>query len=94
MVFRKRKDVVARPEGSKTLIFQQSTGRVSILNSTSTFLWEHCDGHLTVEQLTELLRQCYEIPQAYSGPPALQELVTRHLEVLQKAEYLEIAPAA
>jgi hypothetical protein len=93
MLFRKKEDVVSRREGDKTLVFHQNPGWVCILNSTSTFLWEHCTGELSVEDLVNLLTDRYEIPDTYAEPSDLRNLVTRHLELLQKADLLESTTA-
>jgi hypothetical protein len=89
MIFSRRTDVLSRREGDKTLLFHQTTGRLCILNPTSTFLWEHCDGSTTPEQIAELLPQRFEMPEEYGEGNDVLSLVTRHLSLLEKAQLLE-----
>lgn len=93
MVFSRKEDVVSRREGNKTLIFHQNPGWVCILNPTSTFLWEHCEGERTVAELAELLTARFDIPKAYAAPADLENLVSQHLELLHKADLLQSAAA-
>ena len=92
MLFRQSPDVIARPEGSKTLVFHQKSGRFCILNSTSFFLWEQCTGEKTCEQLSQLLADQFEIPGELAEPGHLLNLVNQHLAVLHKARLLETVP--
>ncbi len=90
MKFRKKEGAsISRREGDKTFVFHQSRGWVCILNPTATFLWEHCTGDLTAEEMADLLADRFEIPEAYADPSQLLNLVTEHLRLLQQGDLLE-----
>ena len=89
MLFCRKEDVVSRREGDKTLVFHQNPGWACILNPTSTFLWEHCEGKLTVAELAELLAARFDVPEAYAERADLEDLVTQDLKLLVKADLLE-----
>lgn len=94
MKFRKKEGAaISRREGDKTFVFHQAGGWVCILNSTATFLWEHCTGDRTTQELAKLLSDRFEIPEAYAEPAQLLNLVTEHLEFLQKVDLLESTAA-
>lgn len=89
MIFRKRPDIIARPEGNKMLVFRQEIHRVFILNPTSTFLWESCTGERPVEEIGRMLAERFELPEEYAEPSRRTDLVTGHLDLLCKAGLLE-----
>ena len=93
MIFSKSDHVVSRPEGDKTIVLDQERGRVYILNSTSAFLFEHCTGKMTPEQMVNSLPDRFEIPEGYAEPSQLLNLVTQHLDLLRKARLLKTVEA-
>ena len=93
MIFSRNDEVVSRPEGDKAIVLDQKTGRVYILNSTSAFLFEHCTGEVTPEQMANALTDRFEIPESYAEPSRLLNLVTRHLDLLSKARLLKTVAA-
>lgn len=89
MSYRQSQEVVARREGDKTLIFQQKTGWLCILNSTSTFIWEHLNGVSSPAEITDLLLRCFDVPDEWNDPTRLRDLVEQHLDLLCKGQLLE-----
>lgn len=93
MNYRQSEEVVARREGDKTLIFQQKTGWLCILNSTSTFIWENLDGASSPAEMTDLLLRRFDVPDEWADPALLRELVEQHLDLMCKGQLLELDAA-
>jgi hypothetical protein len=93
MKFRKKPDIVARREGNKTFVFHQEFRRLFILNPTSTFIWESCAGEHAPEEIAQLLAERFDLPEEYAEPSRLADVVTHHLELLQKAGFVEAVAA-
>jgi len=87
MTFRQSADVIARREGGQTLVFHQKTGWICILNPSSTFLWESCDGR-TAEEIVLRIRDEFSTPGECEGD-GLLDMVERHLDLMQKGQLLE-----
>jgi hypothetical protein len=88
-IYKRSAEVITRREGDSSLAFEQSTGWVCIMNKTSRFLWEHCTGENSVEDLTELLRQHFDLSEFSEEEGSLLEIVGRHLDLMHKGMLVE-----
>lgn len=93
MILRRNPEVVARREGDKTLVFQQETGWICILNPTSTFIWEQFEGELSAEDLTERICREFTLPEPCTEPEELRGVVDQHLDLMLKGQLLEAVEA-
>jgi hypothetical protein len=88
-LYRQRPDVIVRQEGASTLVFEQSAGRICVMNETSAFILAHCTEGTSIEDLADLLRKKFDFSQCSEGDTSLAELVTQHVQLLQEARILE-----
>jgi hypothetical protein len=72
--------ITIRELPGETLVYDHERHKAHCLNGTAALVWRHCDGHTTVEDLAELLRQKLHIPEADAvARLALEQLSRRHL---------------
>src|SRR5213595_1501616 len=81
---RKRMTVATAAGGDGLHVFDHQQQQAYALNTTSALVWQHCDGHTTPEQLTELLRQNFNVSRAQA-----EQLTWLTLDELGKANLLE-----
>ena len=81
---RKRTTVAMAAEGDGLHVFNHQQQQTFALNTTSALVWQHCDGHTTPEQLTELVRQNCNVSCAQA-----EQLTWLALDELGKANLLE-----
>lgn len=48
---RRREGVLLQGFGDETVLYDESTKRVHVLNATARLIWEHCNGTTTVDEL-------------------------------------------
>ncbi len=85
---------MANPQRSTTIIteavgdglgvFDRTRKQSYVLNATSALVFQHCDGQTTPEQLTELLRQKFNLSRGQA-----EQLLELSLEKLHKADLLQ-----
>ena len=80
----RRRTTVARAAGGDGLRVFDHQQQEYALNATSALVWQHCDGQTTPEQLTELLRQNFNVSRAQA-----EQLTWLALDELGKANLLE-----
>src|SRR5205814_4137846 len=81
----RKRTTVAMPTGGDGLhVFDHQQQQEYALNTTSALVWQHCDGQTTPEQLTELLRQKFNVSRAQG-----EQLTWLALDELGKANLLE-----
>src|SRR5947209_20049932 len=80
---RKRTTVATAAGGGELRVFDCQQ-QAYALNTTSALVWQHCDGQTTPEQLTELLRQNFNVSRAQG-----EQLTWLTLDELGKANLLE-----
>ena len=80
-------DIVAQELFDETVIYDLKRDKIHALNPTAAFVWQHCNGHRTREELAILLQQEFQAPQA-------DALLNLTLDRLEKAHLLagEVAP--
>src|SRR5262245_13619401 len=77
----KRKDVSERTIEGEILILDRSNGRVHHLNSTASYIWQHCDG-LTTKAIAKQLAEAFQVDAALAEPDVvalLGEMKTMNL---------------
>jgi len=81
---RKKTTVAMAADGDGLHVFNHQQQQAYALNTTSALVWQHCDGQTTPEQLTELLRQNFNVSRAQG-----EQLTWLTLDELGKANLLE-----
>lgn len=85
----KNPDVILREEEEgKYLVFNPENGLPLIMNETSHFIWNQCDGKTGFEAIKSLLSQQYELAQTDITAEELGRIVEGHLLLLEKAKLL------
>jgi len=79
----KNKAVVTEAVGDGLGVFDPEQRRSFVLNATSALVFEHCDGETTPRQLTELLRQKFNVSETQA-----EKLLRLTLDELQTAGLL------
>src|SRR6266487_978195 len=81
---RKKTTVAMAADGDGLHVFNHQQQQAYALNTTSALVWQHCDGHTTPEQLTELVRQKFNVSRVQA-----EQLTWLALDELGKANLLE-----
>src|SRR6266516_7060700 len=81
---RKRTTVATAAGGDGLHLFDHQQQQAYALNTTSALVWQHCDVHTTPEQLTELVRQKFNVSRAQG-----EQLTWLALDELGKANLVE-----
>jgi hypothetical protein len=83
--------VSTTPVGDGLAVFDSVQEQSFVLNATSALVFQHCDGRTSPQQMTEIVRQRFNVPAVEA-----QKLVELALDELQAAHLLqaEVAPAA
>src|SRR6266487_4252241 len=81
---RKRTTVAMAADGDGLHVFNHQQQQAYALNTTSALVWQHCDGQTPPEQLTELVRQKFNVSRAEG-----EQLTWLALDELGKANLLE-----
>ena len=79
---RREKDLIVRPLGDETLVYDLARDKAHCLNATAAAVWQHCDGRTSVPQLAGVLRRECRIA-------ADDDVVWLALRQWQKARLLE-----
>ena len=74
-------DIVVQDLFDEMVIYDLKRDKIHALNPTAAFVWQHCDGGHTTEELIELLKQEFKTPQT-------DALLVLTLERLNKAHLL------
>lgn len=61
MQYRKRENLTVQSVDEETLILDLDSNHIHQLNPTASFIWELCDGTMSVERLAEVFAGNYEI---------------------------------
>jgi PqqD family protein of HPr-rel-A system len=69
-------------------VFDSERAQSFVLNSTSALVFQHCDGQTSPQQMTELLRRKFNLPQAEA-----EQLVRLALDELETAGLLQSSGA-
>src|SRR5215217_4304699 len=77
------KDLVTVALSDERIIYDPRNGQAHHLNSTLTWIWQHCDGSRTAEELAQAIQQ-------ETGAADMVGLIGRGLILLARANLLEI----
>jgi hypothetical protein len=58
----RKADLVVEELTSETVIYDTTSHRAHCLNKTASFIWQHCDGQTSVEELAKRLSECVGLP--------------------------------
>ena len=61
MIPRRRTDLIAREVDGEALILDRAAGKVHQLNATAAFIWDHCDGASSMEEMVSWLASAYGV---------------------------------
>ncbi|MBK9132593.1 MAG: PqqD family protein [Gammaproteobacteria bacterium] len=64
MQYRKRENLTVQSVDEETLILDLDSNHIHQLNPTASFIWELCDGNMSVDRLAELFAENYGIDGA------------------------------
>lgn len=76
--------VISEAMGDGLAVFDPQLQKPYVLNATSALVFQHCDGQTTPQQLTELLRQKFNVARSQA-----EQLTWLALDELQKANLLQ-----
>ncbi|HEY0604036.1 MAG TPA: PqqD family protein, partial [Herpetosiphonaceae bacterium] len=76
--------VITEAVGDGLGVFDPQRNQSYVLNATSALVFGHCDGQTTPQQLTERLRQKFNLPRGQA-----EQLLTLTLDELHNAGLLE-----
>ncbi len=77
-------NVITEAVGDGLGVYDRTRKQSYVLNATSALVFQHCDGQTTPEQLTELLRQRFNLSRGQA-----EQLLSLSLEKLHTAELLQ-----
>ena len=92
--FKQSAHVITRREGDSTLVFDQSTGWICIMNPTSEFIWERCNGQCSPEQIAQGLKHDFDAPEFCQDNEGLVEVVRQHLDLMHKGKLIDQVEAS
>jgi hypothetical protein len=58
----RNKGLVIRELPDEVLVYDLERDKAHCLNQTAAFIWEHCDGHTTVSEISGLLENSLKVP--------------------------------
>lgn len=58
---KQRADLLARDMGDETVLYDNDSGSVHVLNATGQVIWRLCDGQRSVEDMAAFLRLTFRI---------------------------------
>ncbi len=54
--------VLARQLGDEWILYDSESGDLHVVNEVAGFVWELCDGSLSLEQMSDRVREAYNVP--------------------------------
>jgi len=58
-------DIVVKDIGGETLLYDTGDEAVHVLNPTAELIWELCDGEHTVEDMEQVIRAAFSVPDEH-----------------------------
>jgi phage shock protein PspC (stress-responsive transcriptional regulator) len=86
---RRRQDVLSTTSGGETLLVDQSSGSVHVINPTAAMIWELCSAEPTVEGVIAGLAERYGM-----APAEVRDDVLEMLRTFGELGVVELVPAA
>lgn len=79
----RRADVMLQRVGQEAILYDRRNRRAHVLNDSAARVWELCDGHATLEEITEAFASAYAIPASAVHADVVRILTTfRELQVI------------
>lgn len=86
---KKNPDVILREEEEgKYLVFNPENTLPLVMNKTSYFIWNLCDGQHDANSIKAALSQGYDLGQGNISDEQLDQIVGEHLSILEKAQLI------
>jgi hypothetical protein len=82
----RKNKLIAREFGDEVLLYDRSRDKALCLNRTAALVWKHCDGHTSIEQITDRLGK--EISSEFETPID-ERLVWYAIRQLKREDLLE-----
>ncbi len=73
-------EVMNFPAGESVCLHHPDTGSYYTLNAVAAFVWDLCDGALTVEQIADKLTQAFKVDKATALTDLQEWLAFMHSE--------------
>jgi PqqD family protein of HPr-rel-A system len=84
---KQRSDVRVRVVDGATIVFDRRRGLIHQLNPTARYIWERCDGHVTVADIAQQLAEAFEVdPRTAADDVAALVAQLYTLEILEPQE--------
>jgi len=58
---RRRTDLQGRNLDGETVLLDRDNGVIHQLNATAAFVWDHCDGHRSADEIADLLTAAFDV---------------------------------
>jgi hypothetical protein len=87
----KNSSVIIREDEGKILALNQEQQLLLVMNSSGFFIWDQCDGYHSIEDISEAIRQSYDVAKTGLDEPGVSEYVRRFLNVLEKGKLISFA---
>jgi len=58
---RRRSDLLEKPLGDETLLYDADGGMIHVLNATAQAIWSLCDGEHTPAEITQVLASRFDL---------------------------------
>jgi len=85
----KNPDVVVRQEEDQHfLAFNPVNCLPLIMNATSHFIWEQCDGEKTSDDIKGAVAAAFDLDASGLSPEDVSRLVDEHLQILENAHLI------
>jgi hypothetical protein len=79
----RRADVTLQRVGQEAILYDRRNRRAHVLNDSAARIWELCDGHATLEEITEAFASAYTMPASAVYADVVRILTTfRELQVI------------
>src|ERR1700730_9706645 len=59
---RRKADLIVRELAGETLVYDRERDKAHCLNPTAAFIWGHCDGNTTIQEMAALLPAALSLP--------------------------------
>ena len=71
-------DVTLERVGAEAILYDRRNGRAHVINNSAARIWDLCDGHTNVEQITGAFAAVYDLPSSEVHDDVLAILATFH----------------
>ena len=73
-----RKDSVLRgSKGDETVLYNEESGAIHVLNPTALLVWNLCDGEHSIEEIENTMRAEFSVSEDQSVSKDIEEVIER-----------------